>query len=108
MQQFNLVEEPLSGVEARNSVEQADGRCIIRFWAPWCISCRVNQEIIKNSLRQIDVFYKIFSVNVDREPELARSMGIKYIPETIIFDRKRNKHHLTGELTKESILKLIG
>ena len=108
MKNYNIVEEPLSGTKAKNLVADTKGKCIVRFWAPWCTPCRANKETINKTLQHTGIDYKVFSINVDREPELTRLMGIKYIPETIIYDKKRNKHHLTGELTTQDIIKLIG
>ncbi len=77
---------------------------IVRFWAPWCSSCRANEVTVKSVLNQKADICTAFKVNVDREPELTRHLNVQYLPELIIFDREGKAHHLTGEVTEQVML----
>jgi thioredoxin-like negative regulator of GroEL len=105
---INNQEIALSGVESINVVkDNANQFIIIRFWAPWCSSCRINEDVIKNILVQQMGVHKVFKINVDREPELTRLLNVQYLPEMIVFDKQGGEHHLTGEVTEQSILDFL-
>jgi len=88
-------------------LEQTEGAYIIRFWAPWCASCRINEQVIKQVLSETKGSYKAYKINVDREPELANSMSVKYLPEMIVFDHQGIENRLTGEVNQDTVLNLL-
>jgi thioredoxin-like negative regulator of GroEL len=101
----NCREQALSGIDAIHVINENIGQfVIVRFWAPWCSSCRVNEVTVKRVLNQKAGICTAFKVNVDREPELTRHLNVQYLPELIIFDREGKAHHLTGEVTEQVIL----
>jgi len=57
---------------------------IVDFWAPWCVPC----SSIALSLQQIEDQLKervrIMKMNIDDNPKIAESLGIRAIP-TLLF-----------------------
>lgn len=99
----NFFESSLSGIEFFNGMHK---NIILRFWAPWCASCRINESVVYRVYNDISNRVTCFKINVDREVELVQALGIQYLPEMIIFDKNGKKHHLVGEVTAQQILKL--
>ncbi|QQZ28756.1 thioredoxin family protein [Thiothrix subterranea] len=108
MMDANNREQMLSGIDAIDVINKNIGQfVIVRFWAPWCSSCRANEVTVKSVLNQKADICTAFKVNVDREPELTRHLNVQYLPELIIFDREGKAHHLTGEVTEQVMLSHI-
>lgn len=104
----NNQEQELSGIDAINIIRENIGKpIIVRCWAPWCSSCRINESTIERVLNQTISICMAFKINVDREPELIRCLNVQYLPEIIIFDSGGKAHHLTGEVTEQDILSYV-
>ncbi|SMN14127.1 hypothetical protein BHECKSOX2_1444 [Bathymodiolus heckerae thiotrophic gill symbiont] len=85
---------------------EIEKNAIIRFWAPWCGSCRVNEDIINSVYNKIQKEFSFFKINIDREVKLAQFLNVQHLPEMIVFDANKKQHRLIGEITSQKILKL--
>lgn len=99
----SLVEIPLSGIE---SILEIKKNAIIRFWAPWCSSCRINENVINSNYNKIGKEFSFFKINIDREIKLAQFLNVQYLPEMIVFDKDKEEHRLIGEITTQKLLEL--
>jgi thioredoxin len=68
-------------------VEQFGGTCIVDFWAPWCVPCKMQSPAIDEISAEYDSNenVKIGKVNVDDNNMTAGKYGVMSIPTVIIY-----------------------
>ena len=79
---------------------------IIDFWASWCGPCRMLSPVIAQVAAEAEGF-KVASVNVDEEGELAQRYGVASIPTLIVFENGKAARTSVGVIPKDRILELV-
>lgn len=86
---------------------KGDKPCIIDFYADWCAPCRkvapIMDELAKEYSGKVD-FYK---VDVDREKELARDLGIQSLPTLLYCPVKGEPQIIMGLQPKQNYIQAI-
>ena len=78
-------------------------KVLVDFNATWCGPCRM----LKPILEEISNDYKIVSIDVDENMELAREYGIMTIPCLIVFKDGKEVSRSVGLKTKEDIISMM-
>jgi thioredoxin 1 len=80
--------------------------CLVDFYADWCNPCKkLHSTLEEVSSRYVRLpFYK---VNVDDDPEIAQSFGIRSIPTVILFKDGKAVKTLVGNLPAKSYVDAI-
>ncbi len=81
---------------------------LIDFWATWCGPCRMMSPVIDEIASESDGSYKVASVNVDDEPELANQYAISAIPCFVVVENGERKTSTLGVKPKSAILEMLG
>lgn len=82
-------------------VLDGQGVVLVDFFAEWCGPCKM----LAPSLEELSAEgYQIYSVDIDREQELAAEYGVLSIPTLIFFKDGEKKDRIVG-LTPKSALK---
>ena len=89
-------------------VGASDVPVLIDFWASWCGPCRMMSPVVEALADEADGKYKVCSVNVDDEPELATRFEISLIPTLIAVKGGEPSGKLVGVHSKEELLALVG
>lgn len=76
---------------------------LIFFHEKWCEHC-------KNLEPKLDFFrnqLKLDKVNIEYNPELAKSMGVTQIPTVVLFVNGEEKNRFVGDRTRTQIEKFL-
>ena len=76
------------------------------FWADWCGPCRMLAPVIDEiAAERTDI--KVGKIDVDEEPDLARTYRIMSIPTLVVFQNGNVVNKSVGVLSKEEILSML-
>ena len=87
-------------------VQNASGKILLDFWAPWCGPCRMIAPFLEE-IAEEDESVTIGKINVDDEMALAAKFGIVSIPTLIVMENGKAIQTAVGYRPKDDILKLL-
>lgn len=74
--------------------EIKSGVTLVDFFATWCMPCRMMGQILEEVAEE-EKNVSFVKLDVDENPNLARSFGVMSIPTLIIFkDGKEQEKHI--------------
>ena len=88
------------------TVLMSDVPVLVDFWATWCGPCKMLSPIIAEVASEADGF-KVCSVDVDEEQDLAISYGVSSIPTLLVFKGGKVVNRSVGFIPKAQVLALL-
>ena len=80
-----------------------DAPVIVDFWAPWCGPCRMVSPVIEQLAGELAGKVVFGKVNVDENPRIANTFGIRSIPTIAIFKNGKNVDGFVGATSKSQM-----
>jgi thioredoxin 1 len=87
-------------------VMRSDKPVLLDFWASWCGPCRMVSPIVEEIAGEV-TNAKVGKVNVDEQPDLARSFKVMSIPTIIVIKDGKIANTAVGARPKAEILKML-
>ena len=93
--------------EFATRVLESDLPVLIDFWAEWCTPCHIVSPVVEEIAREHSDKLRTMKLNVDDNPQTARTYGVMSIPTLILFKDGQEKARVVGARGKEAILREI-
>ena len=84
-----------------------EGVVLVDFWAPWCGPCRMIAPALDAISAEMGDKVKIVKVNVDENPELARTFGVMSIPTLTLVKGGNTLMRAVGAQSKQALKQQI-
>ena len=68
-----------------SEVISSDVPVLVDFWAEWCAPCKMIAPIVEDLAGEYDGRIKFAKMDVDANPRIPGSFGIRSIPTLLIF-----------------------
>lgn len=79
----------------------------IDFWAEWCGPCKMVGPVIDELSNEFDSSMKFVKVNVDENPTLTATYGIRTIPTFIVIKNNDLVYRHSGAVPKSFLAEKI-
>ena len=87
-------------------VQNASGKILLDFWAPWCGPCRMIGPILDEIAKERpDV--KVCKINIDEEYDLAARYKVVSIPTLMVLQNGMVEDRAIGARPKGQILNML-
>jgi thioredoxin 1 len=100
--------QPVTTATFAAEVLASDLPVIVDFWAPWCEPCRAVAPVVAAIARMRVGSYKVVSVDIDQEPELAQRCGVQSIPMVAMFRGGRLERRSVGAKARPQLEAELG
>ncbi|MEX0660068.1 MAG: thioredoxin [Egibacteraceae bacterium] len=77
---------------------------LVDFWAEWCGPCRMVGPVVEEIAGEKAGTLKVVKLNVDDNPETARSYKVMSIPTLMVFADGVEKKRIVGARGKSQLL----
>lgn len=99
--------KPLTEEEVPAFLSTPGRLLVVDFHAPWCGPCRRLQPVLNEVAEEFSAVASVATVNVDEAPELARSFGVRSLPDVRFFRDGREVGRFTGLIGQERLRALF-
>jgi thioredoxin 1 len=96
----------ISDINLKEKIKNGE-KLIVEFWAEWCGPCKVMKPIFEKVALTNESDVKMYTVNIDKNKEVATSLGIRSIPTIKVFNGGSVIGTKVGMLNEASIKDLV-
>jgi putative thioredoxin len=80
---------------------------LVDFWAPWCGPCKQLAPALERAAASAGEKVRLFKMNIDEHPQIAKQLGIQSIPAVIAFQRGQPVDGFVGVLPESQIVAFL-
>jgi thioredoxin 1 len=91
-----------------SAVRTAKVPVLVEFYADWCGPCKVVGPMVEEFSREVKGKAVVVRINIDEDPQLARSHGVRGVPTFIAYKSGRETGREVGGIPKERMRDLLG
>ena len=84
-------------------VINSDVPVLVDFWADWCAPCKMIAPIVEELAGEYDGKIKFAKLDVDTNPKVAMTYGIRGIPTLLIFKGGSPVDQVVGAVPKGTL-----
>ena len=77
---------------------------LIDFWAEWCGPCKMIAPIVEKISNDYEGKIKVGKVDVDSNPTVSSTFGIRSIPTLLIFKSGKPVEQIVGAVSENVII----
>lgn len=96
-----------AGFEQHVLQASAQRPVLVDFWATWCQPCLMLAPILDKLAQELAGRVDMVKVDIDREPQLAATFGIRSVPTVILFRDGAVATQFSGVLPADGIRRLL-
>jgi thioredoxin 1 len=90
-----------------SDVKGASGPVVVDFWAEWCGPCKMIAPALEEIAKEMQGKVTIAKLNVDENPGVAGTYGIRSIPTLMLFKDGKMASSKVGAVPKSELKKWI-
>jgi thioredoxin 1 len=87
----------------KNDVIESETPVLVDFWASWCGPCKQLSPIIDELSKEFEGKVKIVKMNIDENPETPTELGVRGIPNLILFKDGKSIDSKVGAIPKAAL-----
>ena len=91
----------------QDEVVKSEIPVLVDFWATWCNPCKMIAPMIDKIAKDYEGKMKVVKVDVDSNPGIASTLGIRSIPTLMIFKGGDVVEQVIGVAAEAQLKKLI-